>query len=60
MVPTLSVNSIQHEVQQQGRTTARMHDRRHRWLPAEFVPTWHVPVVRIEVVRPESSDRVTN
>jgi hypothetical protein len=25
-----------------------MHDRRQRWLPAEFVLTWHAPVVCIQ------------
>jgi hypothetical protein len=35
-------------LQQRGRTTARMHDRRQRWLPAELVPTWYAPVVCIQ------------
>ncbi len=43
----ISVKSVQQDVQQQGRTTARMYDRRQRWLPAELVPTWHAPVVCI-------------
>lgn len=29
-----------------------MRDRRQRPLAAVVVPTWHAPVVRIEVVRP--------
>jgi hypothetical protein len=45
----LSVNSVQQELQQRGRTTARMHGRRHRWLAAELVPTWRAPVVCIQV-----------
>jgi len=49
---SIRVNSVQREVQQQGRTTARMHDRRHRWLPAEVDRSWDAPVVRIEMVRP--------
>jgi hypothetical protein len=49
-VAGLSVNPVQQNVQQQGRTTARMHDRRQRPLPAVVVPTWYAPVVRIEGV----------
>ncbi len=44
----LSVNSVQHEVQQRGRTTIRMHNRRHRGLAAEAVRSSHVPVVCIQ------------
>jgi hypothetical protein len=29
-----------------------MHDRRHLWLPAELVPTWHAPVVCIQIAWP--------
>jgi hypothetical protein len=35
-------------------STARMHNHRHRWLPAEIIRTWYAPVVRIEVVQPSS------
>ena len=57
---TLSVNSVQQEVQQQGRATARMYDRRHRWLPAELVPTWHASVVCIQMAEPKpAQSRVT-
>jgi hypothetical protein len=40
--------SVQQDIQQRERATARLHDRRHRWLPAGLVPTWHAPVVRDE------------
>jgi hypothetical protein len=47
----LSGDAAQQEVQQQGRATARMRDRRRCWLPAKFARAWHAPIVRIEVVR---------
>jgi hypothetical protein len=50
-VGCLIIDSVQQEVRQQGRTTARMHDRRQRPLPAELVPTWHAPVVCIQKAR---------
>jgi hypothetical protein len=31
----VNVNSVQQEVQQQGRTVARTHDRGHHWLAAD-------------------------
>ncbi len=45
---TLSVNSVQQDVQQQGRTTAGMHDSRQQLLAAEVARWSHAPVVRIE------------
>ena len=42
-VAVVSVKSVQQDVQQQGRTTARMHDHRQRPLAAVVVPTWHAP-----------------
>jgi hypothetical protein len=42
-VAVVSLKSGQQDVQQQGRTTARMHDRRQRPLAAVVVPTWHAP-----------------
>jgi hypothetical protein len=49
--PDPSVECVQQEVQQQGRTTAGMHDRRHHWLAAEEDRSSDAPVVRIERVR---------
>ena len=46
----LQVNAIQQEVQQRGRTTARMHDRGEHGLAAEISESSHAPVVRIEGV----------
>ena len=46
------VNSVQQNVQQPGRTTAGMHDRRQRLRAAEVALSSCVPVVRIEVVMP--------
>ena len=43
--------SVQQNMQQRERVTARLHDRRHRWLPAGLVPTWHAPVVCIQKVK---------
>jgi hypothetical protein len=51
-VAVLSVNSVQQKVQQQGRTTADMDDRRQRLLAAEAVRSSHAPVVCIERVDP--------
>jgi hypothetical protein len=45
---TVNVNSVQQEVQQRERTTARMHGRRHHELAAEVGQVSHAPVVRIE------------
>jgi len=45
---TLSVNFVQQNVQQRGHATAPMHDRRHRWLPADVDPTWGAPLVCIQ------------
>jgi hypothetical protein len=39
------------EAQQQGRTSARVHDRRYHKLAAEVDRSSCVPLVRIEVVR---------
>ncbi len=44
----LHVTFVQQNVQQQGRTTAAMHDRRQRLRAAEGVRSSCVPVVRIE------------
>ncbi len=61
----LHVNSVQQNVQQQGRPTAGMYDHRQRFLAAEVVRSSCAPVVRIEVVvrpgttAPLASDRVT-
>jgi hypothetical protein len=54
------VRQVQQEVQQQGRTTAGMHDHRQHRQAAEVGSTSCAPVVRIERVRPESRGRVTN
>jgi hypothetical protein len=39
---------VQQKVQQQGRTTARVHDRRHLWLAAEVLQSLYAPVVCIQ------------
>jgi len=44
----LYLNVVQQEVQQRGRTTARMHDREEHGLAAEIGESSHAPVVRIE------------
>ncbi len=49
---TLSVNAVQQEVQQQGRTTSGMRDRRQHSLAVDVARTSHAPVVRIQVVWP--------
>jgi len=46
----LHVNVVQQEVQQRGRTTARMHDRGEHRLAAEISKSSQAPVVRIERV----------
>lgn len=51
------VNSVQQNVQQQRRATARMHNRRHHWLPAKLIRTWHVPVVCIQMIIPRQRAR---
>ena len=44
----LHVNSVQQNVQQQGRTTASMRDRRQRLRAAKVVRPSCAPVVRIQ------------
>src|SRR5208283_4581328 len=44
--------AVQQEVQQQGRTTSGMHDRRQHSLAVDVARTSHAPVVRIQVVWP--------
>ena len=46
----LRVNFVQQNVQQQGRTTTGMHDRRQLLQAAEVSRSLCAPVVRIEVV----------
>ena len=48
----LYVNVVQQDVQQQRRTTARVHDRGNHGLAAEIGESSHAPVVRIARVRP--------
>jgi hypothetical protein len=48
----LTHQPVQQDVQQQGRTTASMHDRRQPLPAAEVVRPSYAPVVRIEVARP--------